>query len=83
MKDEKLCYQIDSALGDFKSAFLHYTAYTQLQKKLNIEEIKKASIKEDLQAKFNQEKEKDQLIQQKKEAEISAEIKQQKILRNG
>ena len=83
MKDEKLCYQIDSALGDFKSAFLHYTAYSQLQKKLNIEEIKKASIKEDLQAKFNQEKEKDQLIQQKKEAEISAEIKQQKILRNG
>ncbi len=83
MKDEKLCYQIDSALGDFKSAFLHYIAYTQLQKKLNIEEIKKASIKEDLQAKFNQEKEKDQLIQQKKEAEISAEINQQKILRNG
>ncbi len=83
MKDEKLCYQIDSALGDFKSAFLHYTAYTQLQKKLNLEEIKKASIKEDLEEKFRQEKEKDQLIQQKKETEISAEIKQQKILRNG
>jgi serine phosphatase RsbU (regulator of sigma subunit) len=83
MRDEKLCYQIDSALGDFKSAFLHYTAYTQLQKKLNLEEIKKASVKEDLEAKFKQEKEKDQLIQQKKETEIAAEFKQQKIFRNG
>jgi serine phosphatase RsbU (regulator of sigma subunit) len=36
-----------------------------------------------LEAKFKQEKEKDQLIQQKKETEIAAEFKQQKIFRNG
>jgi serine phosphatase RsbU (regulator of sigma subunit) len=83
MRDEKLCYQIDSALGDFKSAFLHYASYTKLQKKLNLEEIKKATIQEDLQAKFKQEKEKELLIQQKKEAEIASEFKQQKMQRNG
>ncbi len=80
---EKLCYQIDSAIGDYKSAFIHYTAYTQLQKKLNLEDIKKASIKEDLQAKFEKEKEKEKMIQQQKEAETAAEIRQQKMLRNG
>lgn len=82
MRSEKLCYQIDSSLGDYKNAFIHYAAYTQLQKKLNVDEIKRASIKEDLQAKYEQEKEKEQLLQQKKEAEVTADLKQQKILRN-
>lgn len=82
MKTEQLCYQVDSALGDYKTALLHYMAYTRLQGKLNIEEVKKSTLKDELQSRFEQEKEKQNLLQQKKDEESAMELKQQKYLRN-
>lgn len=82
MKSEQLCFQVDSALGNFQTALSHYMAYTRLQEKINIEEVKKSTIKDELQTRFEQEKEKQTLLQQKKDEESAMELKQQKYLRN-
>lgn len=82
MRTEELCFKIDSALGNYKSSLIHYMAFTQLQSKINIEEVKKSTIKDDLQNRFAREKEKEKIEQQKREAETAAEIKRQKYIRN-
>lgn len=82
MRTEKICFRIDSAIGNYKEALIHYMAFMTLQNKLNTEEIHRSSIKEDLNQKFEEEKEKEKLIQQKKEAEAASELKQQKFIRN-
>lgn len=82
MGTEKLCYKIDSALGNHQSALLHYIEFTKLQNKLNLDEVQKSSIKDDLNKKFEQEKEKEQILLQRKEAEVAQEFKQQKLIRN-
>ncbi|MBK7669575.1 MAG: tetratricopeptide repeat protein [Sphingobacteriaceae bacterium] len=82
MRTEKICFRIDSAIGNYKEALIHYMAFMTLQNKLNTEEIHRSSIKEDLNHKFEEEKEKEKLVQQKKEAEAASELKQQKFIRN-
>lgn len=83
MKTEKLCYQIDSAAGNYKSALVHFTGFTRLQNKLKTDEIKRSSSMEDLQARFEREKQEQKAMQLKKEAEAAAEIRQQRLVRNG
>ena len=55
MKLEKICYQSDSALGNYTLAFSHFQKFVQLSNKLSVEEIKKESAKEQLRSKFQEE----------------------------
>ncbi len=68
VKLEEICYQSDSVLGNYGSAFSHFQKFVQLKNKLNVEEIKKESAKEQLKIKFQKEAEKqnENYIEEKK-----------------
>ncbi|MFN8231465.1 MAG: SpoIIE family protein phosphatase [Bacteroidia bacterium] len=82
MAGERLCYQIDSAMGDYKNALFHFQNYMLSKQIINTEEIKKASQKEDLEIQFKFEKEKEAKIQESKELKTASEFKLQKTIRN-
>lgn len=79
---ELLAAQIDSASGNFKDAYSHYMQSVYWRDKLNSEEVKKAAIKEKLQADFELQKEKDRAKQLKKDLFTQQQLQNQKIIRN-
>lgn len=81
-ESEKLAAEIDSAMGNFKGAYLHHQQYMFLRDQLNSEEIKKQAVKEKYQTEYDEQKKRDLMMQNQKDAIALQQIQKQKILRN-
>ena len=78
-ESELLASQIDSASGNGTDAYEHYKQYVLFSNKLKGDEIHKAAQKE----KFQNESDKQNAEQEKKDAVAKAELRKQKLVRNG
>jgi|JI9StandDraft_1071089.scaffolds.fasta_scaffold26053_1 serine phosphatase RsbU (regulator of sigma subunit) len=77
---EKLAADIDSALGNYKTAYSHYQQYVQLRDKLNSEEVRKAATKEKFQAAYDKQKALDKAEQDQKDLLANEEKRKQKMI---
>jgi len=80
MLDEKSCAQLDSILGDYKSAYAHYQQYVIYSEKLNKDGIHKALAKENLRNDYEKKKAIDKAEQEKKEVIVQEEKQRQKTI---
>lgn len=77
-RSEKLVYQIDSASGNYREAFVHYQKYLTFKDKLSAEEFHKASVQEKFQSELAEQKS----VQDKKDAINAEEVERQTVIRN-
>ncbi|MGZ4099870.1 MAG: tetratricopeptide repeat protein, partial [Bacteroidia bacterium] len=83
MRDlEERAAKIDSACGEYKTAYFHYQNYILLKEKSMSEEVSKAAAKEKFQADYKKQKELDKAEQDKKDLIAKEELQKQKIVRN-
>jgi tetratricopeptide (TPR) repeat protein len=79
---EELAAKIDSACGEYKTAYLHYQNYVALRDRSKSEEVSKAATKEKFQSDYKKQKEIDQAEQDKKDLLAREEMQRQKVVRN-
>ncbi|MEO8149122.1 MAG: tetratricopeptide repeat protein [Bacteroidia bacterium] len=83
ISDAKLMLvHIDSLTGNYKDAFLHYQEYILHRDKMKNEDVRKAVIKEKFQAEYDEQKTREMLMQNKKDAIAQQQLQKQKLIRN-
>ncbi len=80
LNSEKLVYKTDSALGNYREAFVHFQKYLFFNNKLNAEQIRKVSSQEKFKNELNEQKLKNKADQDKKDAINEEEKQKQNII---
>ncbi len=77
---EELAFKADSAIGNYKEAFLHYYNFVGLHTKINDTEVAKVGAQQKFKNDYEKQKLVDKTEQDKKDALVTKEKQQQRII---